>query len=66
MKLIAEENRILISLGELVSIARRRISPTLPTDENEPELKRPSRAALAFLGILETQRLEYEFSEDGI
>jgi Rad3-related DNA helicase len=66
MKLIAEENRILISLGELVSIARRRISPTLPTDENEPELKRPSKAALAFLGISKTQRLEYEFSEDGI
>ena len=38
MKLIADENRILISLSELVSIARRRISPALPTDESEPEL----------------------------
>ena len=66
MKLLADENRILISLGELVSIARRRISPTLPTDEDEPHFARPSRAALSFLGITETKKLEYEFSEDGI
>ena len=66
MKLLADENKILISLGELVSIARRRISPTLPTDEDEPQLARPSRAALSFLGITETRKLEYEFSEDGV
>lgn len=66
MKLNANENRILISLGELVSIARRRISPTLPTDENEPELQAPSKAALSFLGIKSTEKLEYEFSFDGV
>ena len=66
MRLKADENKIIVSLGELVSIARRRISPTLPTDENEPELRRPSKAALAFLGISETQKLEYEFSDEGI
>ena len=66
MKLLRDENRILISLGEFVSIARRRISPTLPTDEDEPVLMKPSRAALSFLGISETKKLEYEFSEDGV
>ena len=66
MKLIAEENRILISLGELVSIARRRISPTLPIDEDEPQLSEPSRAALRSLGLADSKRLELEFSEDGV
>ena len=66
MKLIASENRILISLGEFVSIARRRISPTLPTDENEPEFKEPSRVALLSLGISDNEKLTYDFSDEGI
>lgn len=66
MKLIADENRILISLDEFVSIARRRISPTLPTDEDEPELARASRAALVTLGITERERLELDFTHGGI
>ena len=66
MKLIADENRILISLGELVSIARRRISPTLPTDENEPELLGASRMILSSLGISERKRLDFDFESDDI
>ena len=66
MKHIASENRILISLDEFVSIARRRISPTLPTDENEPQLVRASRAALLTLGISERQRVDFDFSYSGI
>lgn len=66
MKLIADENRILISLGELVSIARRRISPALPTDESEPELYGASKATLASLGISERKRIELDLSHEGI
>ena len=66
MKLIQSENRILISLGELVSIARRRISPTLPTDEGEPELCGASRILLSSMGITERRKMEYDFSLDGV
>ena len=66
MKHIPSENRILISLGEFISIARRRISPTLPTDENEPELSSASRAALIALGISERQKLSLDFSHKGV
>ena len=66
MKLIADENRILISLSELVSIARRRISPALPTDESEPELVDASRMMLASLGISERKKVELDFSYDNV
>ncbi|MBQ7343244.1 MAG: ATP-dependent DNA helicase [Clostridia bacterium] len=66
MKLIQSEKRILISLGELVSIARRRISPALPTDEGEPELLGASRILLSSLGITERRKMEYDFSLDGV
>ena len=66
MKLIPSENRILISLGELVSIARRRISPALPTDENEPELYGASRILLSSLGIAERRKMEYDFEKSGV
>ena len=46
MKHIPSENRILISLSEFISIARRRISPALPTDESEPVLSDASRISL--------------------
>ena len=51
---IPSENRILISLGEFISIARRKISPTLPTDENEPEISEASKVTLLSLGISES------------
>ena len=66
MKLIADENRILISLSELVSIARRRISPALPTDESEPELVDASRMIRASLGITERKKIELGFSYDNV
>ena len=66
MKHIPDENRILISLGEFISIARRKISPTLPTDENEPELSVASKVTLASLGISERSRLSLDCSHDGI
>lgn len=66
MKLIQNENRILISLSEFISIARRRISPALPTDESEPELFGASRIVLTSLGITEREKIEYDFSENGI
>lgn len=66
MKHIPSENRILISLGEFISIARRKISPTLPTDEGEPELTAASRVTLASLGISERVRLEHDYTHDGI
>ena len=56
----------MISLGEFVSIARRRISPALPTDESEPELSGASRIMLSSLGITEARRLELEFEKDGV
>ena len=61
MKYIPSENRILISLGELVSVARRRISPTLPTDESEPQLVGAPKVILASLGIKERKKAEYDF-----
>ena len=66
MKHIPSENRILISLGEFISIARRKISPTLPTDENEPEISEASRVTLLSLGISERARLDFDFSYEGV
>ena len=66
MKLVTDENRILRSLGEFVSIARRRISPALPTDEDEPELGRASKMALSALGIGKEEKLSLSFSYDGV
>ncbi len=66
MKHIASENRILISLDEFISVARRRISPTLPTDECEPDLKGASRIFLSSLGITDGEKLTFDFSHGGI
>ena len=66
MKHIPSENRILVSLSEFISIARRRISPALPTDESEPILQDASKIALSSLGIKEQKKLEYTFDYDGI
>ena len=66
MKHIASENRILISLDELVSVARRRISPILPTDENEPEISGASRIFLSSLGVRERLAMTYDTDYNGI
>lgn len=39
MRYDADSGKILISVGEFVAIARRSISPTLPTDEEEPTVR---------------------------
>ena len=51
MKLISDENRILISVSELVSIARRKACPTIPMDENEPSLNAASRGIIKALEL---------------
>ena len=66
MKLIPSENRILISLGEFISVARRRISPALPIDENEPTLLGASKISLLTLGIDGRTRLEYDFCRGSV
>ena len=66
MKLIADENRILISLGEFISVARRRISPALPTDETEPELGGASRIFLSSMGISNDRKLTLDFTHNNI
>lgn len=38
MRYISDEKRILVGTSEFVSVARRRISPTLPFDDDEPLL----------------------------
>ena len=66
MKLIADENRILVSLGEFVSIARRKFSPVLPTDENEPGLSGATKGELAIFGISGTREITLDFSYEGV
>ena len=57
-----ERNIIRITLGELVSIARRGISPTLPFDEEEPNLLEvTSRRLRAILGEVRSEKLYYSF-----
>ena len=55
MQFDIEKNKILISVKEFVSIARRGISPTLPRDEDEPELCYGEHG----------RELEYELSAGG-
>lgn len=66
MKLIADENRILVSLGEFVSIARRKFSPVLPQDENEPELSGATKGELAIFGIEGTREVTLDFTYNGV
>lgn len=65
MRHYSDENRILIGLDELVSIARRKISPTVPTDEDEPRLSPASRIALKALGVEKRERIDYDFTVSG-
>ena len=47
MRYDAESGKILIGVSEMVAIARRKISPILPFDEDEPELSEASSRRLA-------------------
>ena len=51
MRHIADENRIVVGLSEFVALARRKISATIPFDEDEPNVNDASRAIMASLGI---------------
>ena len=62
---IAEENRIVVGLSEFVAFARRRISATIPFDENEPETNEVSLAVKKSLGIMGKEEVTLDFySED--
>ena len=60
-----DSGKIKISLDELVAIARRGISPTLPFDEDEPGVRALSTARItAILGAGEPAALHFGFSID--
>ena len=56
--MVYDENlsAIRISISELVSIARRGVSPSVPKDEDEPKDRAPSKIELRALGISLTER----------
>ena len=66
MRLIENENRILIGLQELVSVARRKACATVPLDEDEPLSDAASKTMLLSFGIQSRERLEYDTEEAGI
>ena len=56
--------KIKIGLTELVSIARRGISPTLPCDEDEPEIRETAmRRVVRILPDAKSEPLTYGFSD---
>ena len=61
-----ERQVIAISLSEFVSIARRGISPTLPLDEDEPNVSETtSRRLRAIIGECEGEKVYYSFAACG-
>lgn len=61
-----ERNIIKVGLSEFVSIARRGISPTLPFDEDEPNLSATtSRRLRAIVGECQSAKVFYEFTAGG-
>ena len=66
MRYDGETGKLKISLGELVTIARRGISPTLPYDEDEPRTD-PLKAERVrrIMPELEGSSLYYGFDADG-
>ena len=66
MRHLLNENRILISIGELVSIARRKSCIGVPKDDDEPSVCEPSKRLLSVLGFSDAERLETNAEADGI
>lgn len=64
MRHLADENRILISLRELVSIARRKSCQGVPKDEDEPITLEASKAVLSSLGLANAEKLKTD-ADDG-
>ena len=66
MRYNGESGKIIITLGELVAIARRGISRTLPADEDEPGISSPSlRLRHALVGEGARVPMRYGFSALG-
>ena len=66
MRYDREQNKILISVRELVAIARRGISPTLPADEDEPGQTAPNeRMVCHILGKVSAVSLSLGFETLG-
>ncbi len=61
MKLLKDENTILISVKEFVTAARRKISPSLPLDENEPSLHGADKILKDRLGLGAPAELSFDF-----
>ena len=63
MQYDAELGRIIITLGEFVSVARRGISPTLSRDEDEPRVSSVAKSRLERIyGSFKRKILKYEFT----
>lgn len=66
MRYDAESGKILISLTEFVSIARRGVSPSATFDDDEPDVASPSRIRLKKIyGEMTPRVLSIEFSSHG-
>ncbi len=66
MRYIKDEDIIQIRVSEFVSIARRKMSPTLPLDENEPRGKKLGKYPIAHLDIGERADAYLNYCHDGM
>ncbi len=66
MKLLSEENRIVIAVSELVSSARRKVSRTVTPDEDEPGAGSVAAAIGATLGITDRVLLRHDCEHERI
>ena len=66
MRYLADENRILIGLGELVAIARRKTCAAVPVDDEEPVVSGVSKMLLSALGLGEAERLVCDIEQGGL
>ncbi len=65
MKLLKDESIITVGVSEFAAIARRRISASLPVDENEPSSIEAERSIRERLGFGEKIHLCSDFEIDG-
>ncbi len=65
MKLLKDEGIITVTVSEFAAIARRRISASLPIDENEPSVSEAERAVRERHGFGEKVHLSSDFEIDG-
>ncbi len=66
MRYDSESGKIMLGLKEFVSVARRKISPTVPFDEDEPCISEPvSRRLRTYLSDAEEATLRFGFEAEG-